>query len=566
VKDPQRARERAQQRRHELRIAVRFAEATKPDDTTWSGRDEDAALLPEDLVKKLGTALDDLLTDWSMLRLDRDVWIVVAPSEEPTGTAAYASRAHTVVQQLLVTGLFQAVEADLPVNAYASFRAGGEEDEASGTDPGEGQGAFGDDPHLPGSERKAWAREAIRCAEAWALPPPPGGGTRGEGVLIGHPDTGWTLHPGLGRKALDLGRDRDVIDGDDNALDPLVPPDQSPWPVPSPGHGTKTGSVIAGRGTEADGVVGVAPQASLVPIRAVESVVQLFDSDVARAVDHARAAGCHVVSMSLGGKGFFGLREAIQRAVDSGMIVMAAAGNRVGVVVAPASYDNCIAVAASGVGEEVWPGSSHGGAVDVTAPGWSVHVATFGWDSAPPTFVVARSSGTSYAVAHLAGVAALWLAHHGVTTIRDRYGPRNVQAAFLHLLRTAGRRTPPGWDLTQFGVGIVDAEALLRAPLPDPADVVVQGAFGASTDPLDRLAALVDVDPSRLEVGLAARLRAGGDELAKVVARHEGELAYLLLEDDGFRESVLTAGGAGAFAPKTDVPPAASAQLAAQLS
>ena len=44
-----------------------------------------------------------------------------------------------------------------------------------------------------------------------------------------------------------------------------------------------------------------------------------------------------------GGTGFFGLREAIQEAVDAGMIVMAAAGNQVGVVTAPASYDNCIA-------------------------------------------------------------------------------------------------------------------------------------------------------------------------------------------------------------------------------
>jgi serine protease len=50
--------------------------------------------------------------------------------------------------------------------------------------------------------------------------------------------------------------------------------------------------------------VGVAPRADLVPIRAVESVVQFFDSDVARAVEHARLVNCHVVSMSLGGTGF----------------------------------------------------------------------------------------------------------------------------------------------------------------------------------------------------------------------------------------------------------------------
>ena len=68
------------------------------------------------------------------------------------------------------------------------------------------------------------------------------------------------------------------------------------------------------------------------PIRATESVVQVFDSDVAKAVAHARQVGCHVVTMSLGGKGFFGLKGEIQRAVDAGMIVMAAAGNYVRMV------------------------------------------------------------------------------------------------------------------------------------------------------------------------------------------------------------------------------------------
>ena len=93
-------------------------------------------------------------------------------------------------------------------------------------------------------------------------------------------------------------------------------------------------------------IAGAAPLATLVPIRAVHSVVQVLDGDVARAVDVARARGCHVISMSLGGRGFVGLRDAIRAAVADGIIVMAAAGNKVGIVVAPASYPECIAVAA----------------------------------------------------------------------------------------------------------------------------------------------------------------------------------------------------------------------------
>ena len=86
---------------------------------------------------------------------------------------------------------------------------------------------------------------------------------------------------------LDLSRDRDVIDGDD-AIDDLIP--NPAWPLPNPGHGTRTASVIVGEGRPTEGIVGLAGGALLVPIRATESVVQLFDSDVAKAVARGRWA------------------------------------------------------------------------------------------------------------------------------------------------------------------------------------------------------------------------------------------------------------------------------------
>ena len=519
------------QRRHELRIAVQ---------PRAGGVDVPAAV-----ARQLAAAADS----WRIEQLadDADTLLVVARVDAAIGTDTYARRAHTLVQRLLDTGAFARVEADLPVAAF--------EDE-------EGQGAFGDDPDLPGTESKDWARNTIRCAQAWEVIRH-SGGRPGSGVLVGHPDTGYTMHPRLGASALDLGRDWDAINNDDDARDPLVPPDESPWPFPSPGHGTKTGSVIAGRGDEQEGIVGVAPAAVLVPIRAVESVVQLFDSDVARAVHHARRTGCHVVSMSLGGKGFIGLREAILQAVDSGMIVMAAAGNKVGVVVAPASYDNCIAVAATGIDDTPWPGSSHGRAVDVAAPGWSVHIASFDWNTRPPREVVNRSSGTSYAVAHLAGVAALWLGHHGVEALRQRYGPSRIQAVFLHLLRKVSRR-PQDWD-DSFGVGIVDAGELLAAALPRPEDVPDEiGAFGAADDPVDRLSALVDADPDALRAALGRRLGLQDADLTDALDRFEGELAYLLVQDEAFRASVLAEDVAGAFpAGPVVLPPAGSPDLVA---
>ena len=68
----------------------------------------------------------------------------------------------------------------------------------------------------------------------------------------------------------------------------------------NPGHGTGTASVMTS-GPSGE-VLGPAPAATLVPIRCVESMVLAFNGGiVARAIDHARTSGCHIVTMSLGG-------------------------------------------------------------------------------------------------------------------------------------------------------------------------------------------------------------------------------------------------------------------------
>jgi subtilisin family serine protease len=464
--------------------------------------------------------LNDTLGGWQaapLLADDSRTWLISGQLGEHVGTAEYARRAHSLVQAILSTGEVARAEADIPVVAFV------DRDRAAVSGGGD------DTP--PGSEAIRWARDTIRCDEAWAIEP-----TRGAGVLIGHPDTGYTLHPNLGADALDFQRDRDLISDDDDALDPLVSPDDSPWPMPFPGHGTTTASVIVGRGSEDQGIVGVAPRATVVPLRAVESVIQLFDSDVARAVDHARLTGCHVVSISVGGKGFFGLERAIQRAVDDGMIVIAAAGNNVGIVVAPASYPSCLAVAATGPDDQPWPESSRGSAVDISAPGWGVHVAGYRWENNTPVARVFRSSGTSYAATHVVGVAALWLAHHGPDSLRERYGSR-VQEVFLSLLRNGGSRVPDGWDSSAYGAGVLDAAAMLTAPLPAERPVGLAAATRASA--LSRLASLVSVDEHILEQALAERLGGLGDELRPTVERFDGELAFHLVENPGFRAWLL---------------------------
>jgi subtilisin family serine protease len=275
----------------------------------------------------------------------------------------------------LADRLHAEVEPDLPSSAYRQ----------DGTHPGVGPRSVVADEMLVADTRPAtdvgaetasaddkhWSVENVRAPEAWATPPQPGGASRGAGILVGHIDTGYTEHPEIYPDALNLTIDRDVLDGDDDAKDPLI---KRWWfPLDNPGHGTGTSCVIASRSVGE--VVGTAPEAVLVPIRSVLSVVQVFDGDVARAVDYARSVGCSVICMSIGGRGFNGLQAAIKRAVDDGTIVMAAAGNYVGFVSAPASYPECLAVAASTVDDQPWSGSSRGAQVDISAPGQAVWTA-----------------------------------------------------------------------------------------------------------------------------------------------------------------------------------------------
>lgn len=443
-----------------------------------------------------------------------------------------------------------AVQPDLPSGAFAPDPA-----PDLPAEPGL-RAADASSQHLPGTDVPTWALDNIRCRDAWTVPP--GSAAMGAGIVIGQPDTGFTDHPELGDNALDLTRDWDLLRDDDDAHDPL---ERRWWfPLDSPGHGTSTASVIVSR--EQLRVTGAAPRSTLVPLRTVKSVVQVFDGDVAKAVDRAHRTGCHVISMSLGGVGFFnGLQATIRRAVEDGVIVCAAAGNKVGFVVAPARFPECIAVAATNIQDRPWTGSSRGSEVDVAAPGESVWVADVRLNESPPRYDVSRHSGTSFAVTLVAATAALWLARHDRDQLIVRYGRNRIQAAFLHLVRTTGHRRPAGWDGDRYGVGIIDAQALLAAPLP--AVDAVTDALAADaplvSDPLSKLNGLVpQLSREELADRLSGILGVEQGELDEYLERFGAELAYLLSEDATVRRRL----GASEPADAASEMPALAVELA----
>ena len=274
-------------------------------------------------------------------------------------------------------------------------------------------------------------------------------------------------------------------------------------------------------------------------------MIQVYDSNVAVAVERARTLKAHVITMSLGGIGFApAMRNAIQEAIDDGIIVLAAAGNQVPFVVAPANYAEVIAVAASNIEDQPWTGSSRGDAVAVAAPGESVFVARAKRTLGGITYTEERGSGTSFAVALTAGVAALWLAHHGRDAIIDRYGPAGIQPVFARLLRDTARR-PAGWD-DDFGAGIVDADALLSEALP--ADVPPLAA--APISGTERLAAYFpDASTASARAALEAVLT---DATAAECEAFAGEIAYHMSQRPEVHRAMVAAAAAGAPAAAAD--------------
>lgn len=318
-----------------------------------------------------------------------------------------------------------------------------------------------DSPDNPGMQQeRRWALDQMNLPDD-AIDAANGG----DGVKVGHPDTGFRVH--RVRPNWDVAAGYDFIDNDTNAFDEFLktPDFFEPDFVPIPGHGTGTASVISSAATDAidgeDEMYCVAPRATIIPYRVMRGPVHLFDSDVAEAVRRAVADGCDIISMSLGGFGFSGLRTAIRDAVDAGVIVVAAGGNLVGVVVSPADYPETIAVASStATGKPYVEGSSQGPAITITAPGTGVWRANF-HDGAQ---TVQPGTGTSYAAAHVAGVAALWRSKHRAAL--DAMPKRDVPRLFAHLVRTTATPWPESEPARiDFGAGIINAKALLDAPI-----------------------------------------------------------------------------------------------------
>jgi serine protease len=433
---------------------------------------------------------------------------------------------------------------------------------------------FGGKP-LPGSAPPEWSLDIIHVKEAWTLADDEHRPSRGEGILIGHPDTGYTRHienwsddPAERRLLPQFGwdfwkNDADATDDLDWALGSIF----SAGFIGNPGHGTGTSSIIfsnEGPRNKPQYVTGVAPRARLIPYRVAPTVVIWDRARLADAIIRATDAGCHIISISMGGLPLDYLERALHYAVSNGVIVCCAAGNIFGAndvlhaVVWPAHYPEALAVAASNANDQPWSGSSRGPEVDITAPGESVWHAIA--EKGKPLTQVARGDGTSFAVATAAGVAALWLAYHNREKLIANYGKERVPGIFKHIVMTFGFREIQNWKTGLFGPGIIDALKVLQAPLPAIA-VLPSKARPQPEAKFDQIASLFDdVARPQLRRSLAELLNVPESLLAKRLDEVGDELLFHFYSDGKLRQDfraqaksgkLVTSKGKRAAAKKT---------------
>lgn len=230
-------------------------------------------------------------------------------------------------------------------------------------------------------------------------------------------------------------------------------------------HGTAVAGVIAAKANNDIGIFGVAPDADLMALKACwhgadSSQPALCSSwTIARAVDFALQHRAHILNFSLAGPADPLLKRILTQAMAQGVVAIAAtfeqSGQQPGAqrerVGFPASMDKVIAVVASNPqGQAQSPAS----AVVLAAPGIDILTTT-------PQQTYDFLSGSSFAAAHVSGIAALLLEGH----------PNLTPTQIRTLLQKTAQPTAASPGQPNAKLGIVDACAALNrlvsiAPCP----------------------------------------------------------------------------------------------------
>lgn len=271
---------------------------------------------------------------------------------------------------------------------------------------------------------RQWHHARIGTPTAWKT-------TTGKGITIAIVDTG------VERRHEDLARNMSRAQYDsvnnDNRADDLQ------------GHGTAVAGAAAAVMNNRRGLVGVAPSAKIMAVRAFSAKAGADPDDVSGGIMWAADHGADVINLSLGTSSTSPLNVAVDiapvtYAVAQGSLVIAAAGNSSEPqCFTPAISPGALCVGATDNRDALARFSNYGVRLDIVAPGvgiWTTNRSFYG-----------PSNGTSLASPIVAGVGALLMS----------MGANNILAAAI-LRASAKDLGLPGYDLT-YGFGRLDAKA-----------------------------------------------------------------------------------------------------------
>ena len=232
------------------------------------------------------------------------------------------------------------------------------------------------------------------------------------------------------------------------------------------GHGTHVAGVAAADTNNGQGIAGVAWNARVMPIKALDRTGFGAYAQVAEGIVYAADHGAQVINLSFGSAYPSALlKAAVDYAHARGVTIVAAAGNS-GTSEAnyPAAYLSVISVGATDADNRLAPFSTFGNTIDLVAPGVNVY-------STYPDGSYAPFYGSSSSAAHVSGVAAL------LASLPQFDTPAQIRDA---LFSTALDLGDLGRD-PNYGFGLVQAHNALNYDPDAPILTVTPGPTSTPT-------------------------------------------------------------------------------------
>lgn len=308
---------------------------------------------------------------------------------------------------------------------------------------------------------RPWALQRVLLDELWKQ-------STGEGVRVAVIDTGVDIRNEQLKPAVDVRAGRNFLPADLTAEDGTkIERGRENGTTDTVGHGTKVAGIIAAREVEGTGFVGLAPDATIIPLQQNDAEGRGTTKSLADAIRYAtETAGADIINISQDTGNAVrpseALRQAVNNALAQEIVIVASAGNDgLGGNVKktyPASFDGVLAVASSDRNNERAAFSQSGDFVGIAAPGVDVV-------STVPGSGHCADNGTSFSAPYVAGVAALIKAKH----------PGWTREQIVAQLQQTAERSIAGHDRA-VGWGVVDpVRALTEDDKPIDRPVASEG-------------------------------------------------------------------------------------------